>query len=123
MIEKNNADRVMEEFGSLDVNITSQIDRMLEDNMNNVPERSGTEFMARQGIAVDYVTRKNAQRLARKREYRLVSALFGGILLGASTVGICLIGPSVTSWSLDIISLMGCLAVSLGLILLSSDRV
>ena len=63
MIEKNNADRVMEEFGSLDVNINSQIDRMIEDNINNVPERSGTEFMARQGIAVDYVTRKNAQRL------------------------------------------------------------
>ena len=111
MIEKNNADRVMEEFGSLDVNINSEIDRMVEDSI------------ARRGIAVDYVTRKNAQRLARKREYRLVSALFGGILLGASTVGICFIGPSVTSWSLDIISLMGCLAVSLGLILLSSDRV
>ena len=59
-----------------------------------------------------------------KRDARMwVVVLFvGGILLGASTVGMCILGPTATAWTLPLVSTLGCFAVSLGLVLMGSIK-
>ena len=62
-------------------------------------------------------------RLERRDARMRVIALFvGGILFGASTVGICVIGPTATTLTLPLAATLGCFAVSLGLILMGSIK-
>ena len=53
---------------------------------------------------------------------QIIALFVGGILFGASTVGICVIGPTATAWTLPLVSTLGCFAVSLGLILMGSIK-
>ena len=64
-----------------------------------------------------------AERRERRDTRMRVLALFvGGILFGASTIGICVIGPTATTLTLPLASTLGCFAVSLGLILMGSIK-
>ena len=64
-----------------------------------------------------------AERRDRRDTRMRVLALFvGGILLGASTVGMCILGPTATAWTLPLVSTLGCFAVSLGLVLMGSIK-
>ena len=66
----------------------------------------------------------NEAERRKKRDARMwVVVLFvGGILLGASTVGMCILGPTATAWTLPLVSTLGCFAVSLGLVLMGSIK-
>lgn len=66
-----------------------------------------------------------ARELSRERRdtrMRVLALFVGGILLGASTVGMCILGPTATAWTLPLVSTLGCFAVSLGLVLMGSIK-
>jgi len=58
----------------------------------------------------------------RDTRMRVLALFVGGILLGASTVGMCILGPTATAWTLPLVSTLGCFAVSLGLVLMGSIK-
>ena len=58
----------------------------------------------------------------RDARMRVLALFVGGILFGASTVGMCVIGPTATTLTLPLASTLGCFAVSLGLILMGSIK-
>ena len=63
-----------------------------------------------------------AARERRSNRMRVLALFVGGILLGASTVGMCILGPTATAWTLPLVSTLGCFAVSLGLVLMGSIK-
>ena len=65
---------------------------------------------------------EEAARESRDTRMRVLALFVGGILFGASTIGICVIGPTATAWTLPLVSTLGCFAVSLGLILMGSIK-
>ena len=70
--------------------------------------------------AVEYLTSKQLARRKRSDELRKVAVFIGGIGFGASTVGMCVIGSTATTWTLSVVATLGCFAASLGLILMGS---
>ena len=65
---------------------------------------------------------RRIEREKRDARMRVLALFVGGILFGASTVGICVIGPTATAWTLPLVSTLGCFAVSLGLVLMGSIK-
>ena len=65
---------------------------------------------------------EEAARERRDARMRVLALFVGGILLGASTVGMCILGPTATAWTLPLVSTLGCFAVSLGLVLMGSIK-
>ena len=89
------------------------------------------DYVINSELELDYIEeherlhREAARELSwRRRDARMrVIALFvGGILFGASTIGICVIGPTATTLTLPLASTLGCFAVSLGLVLMGSIK-
>ena len=70
--------------------------------------------------AAKYLTNKQLARRKRSDELRKVAVFIGGIGFGASTVGMCVIGSTATTWTLPVVATLGCFAASLGLILMGS---
>ena len=104
-----------------------------KDDMFLVPDDKVAEFNVAMDhvingkLELDYIEeheRLHAEAARDRRDTRMrVLALFvGGILLGASTVGMCILGPTATAWTLPLVSTLGCFAVSLGLILMGSIK-
>ena len=108
-----------------------------EDDMFMVPDDKVAEF----NVAMDHVINgklkldhieeherlheEAARELSWKRRdarMRVLALFVGGILLGASTVGMCILGPTATTLTLPLASTLGCFAVSLGLILMGSIK-
>ena len=108
-----------------------------EDDMFMVPDDKVAEF----NVAMDHVINgklkldhieeherlheEAARELSWKRRdarMRVLALFVGGILFGASTVGICVIGPTATTLTLPLAATLGCFAVSLGLILMGSIK-
>ena len=102
-----------------------------------VPDDKVAEF----NVAMDYVINSEleselieeherlheeaARELSWKRRdarMRVLALFVGGILFGASTIGICVIGPTATTLTLPLASTLGCFAVSLGLVLMGSIK-
>ena len=98
-----------------------------------VPDDKVAEF----NVAMDYVINselksefieeherlhEEAARDRRDTRMRVLALFVGGILLGASTVGMCILGPTATAWTLPLVSTLGCFAVSLGLVLMGSIK-
>lgn len=85
------------------------------------------DYVINSELELDYIEeheRLHAEAARDRRDTRMrVLALFvGGILLGASTVGMCILGPTATAWTLPLVSTLGCFAVSLGLVLMGSIK-
>ena len=104
-----------------------------KDDMFLVPDDKVAEFNVAMDhvingkLELDYIEeheRLHAEAARDRRDTRMrVLALFvGGILLGASTVGMCILGPTATAWTLPLVSTLGCFAVSLGLVLMGSIK-
>ena len=104
-----------------------------KDDMFLVPDDKVAEFNVAMDhvingkLELDYIEeheRLHAEAARDRRDTRMrVLALFvGGILLGASTVGMCILGPTATTWTLPLVSTLGCFAVSLGLVLMGSIK-
>jgi len=78
------------------------------------------ERLHREAAAEEYLTNKQLTRRKRLDELRKVAVFIGGIGFGASTVGMCVIGSTATTWTLPVVATLGCFAASLGLILMGS---
>ena len=78
------------------------------------------ERLHREAAAEEYLTSKQLTRRKRLDELRKVAVFIGGIGFGASTVGMCVIGSTATTWTLPVVATLGCFAASLGLILVGS---
>ena len=108
-----------------------------EDDMFMVPDDKVAEFNVAMDhvingkLELDYIEEHErlhaeaARELSWKRRdarMRVIALFVGGILFGASTVGMCVIGPTATTLTLPLASTLGCFAVSLGLILMGSIK-
>ena len=85
------------------------------------------DYVINSELELDYIEEherlhEEAARDRRDTRMRVLALFVGGILLGASTVGMCILGPTATAWTLPLVSTLGCFAVSLGLVLMGSIK-
>ena len=123
----SNEDKEAELNVAMDHVINRQVEELLKDvGQERLINQVGDDVsLARAINRHERLHEEAARELSRERRdtrMRVLALFVGGILLGASTVGMCILGPTATAWTLPLVSTLGCFAVSLGLVLMGSIK-
>ena len=123
----SNEDKEAELNVAMDHVINRQVEELLRDvGQERFINQVGDDVsLARAINRHERLHEEAARELSQERRdtrMRVLALFVGGILFGASTIGICVIGPTATAWTLPLVSTLGCFAVSLGLVLMGSIK-
>ena len=119
----SNEDKEAEFNVAMDHVINRQVEELLRDvGQERLINQVGDDVSLARAINRHERLHREAARERRDTRMRVLALFVGGILLGASTVGMCILGPTATAWTLPLVSTLGCFAVSLGLVLMGSIK-